>query len=264
MQSLATQDGDGLVNEMASSLVLATPPPPALTARNTGLQYIRGAVGSPVCVAFSVFAACVGLGYAGILGAAVAMLAVVMLGMCSTRYRFVRRHLDRQAQIRERCKRESARLRQLRPTGPVRQQQYIELRELVEQIERTDASEASRYDLQDLLDHFVRLAVSHQRCLEALRLAGSHDLPQTTLAIETASHRSKRRRDIVARRVKHREECLRRVERLADELEAVDELVRLVAQRAACPAIDPDLGREIERRLWELDEVDAAYDQLSA
>jgi hypothetical protein len=64
--------------------------------------------------------------------------------------------------------------------------------------------------------------------------------------------------------VKHREECLRRVERLADELEAVDELVRLVAQRAACPAIDPDLGREIERRLWELDEVDAAYDQLSA
>jgi hypothetical protein len=42
------------------------------------------------------------------------------------------------------------------------------------------------------------------------------------------------------------------------------ELVRLVAQRVACPAIDPELGREIERRLWELDEVDAAYAQLSA
>jgi hypothetical protein len=79
-----------------------------------------------------------------------------------------------------------------------------------------------------------------------------------------AIERSKRRRDIVARRVRHREECLRRVEQLADELEAIDELVRLVAQRAACPTVDPDLGKEIERRLWELDEVDAAYDQLSA
>lgn len=252
MQPLASETGLGLA-------VFAAPPP-ALTARNTSLAYMRGAVGSPVCVAFAVFAACVGLGYAGLIGAFMAMIAVVGLGAASTRYRFVRRHLDRQAQIRERCKRESVRLRQLRPTGPVRQQQYIELRELVEQIERTDPQEAARFDLQDLLDHFVSLATSHQRCLEALRLAGSHDLPQNTLALD----RSKRRRDIVARRVKHREECLRRVERLSDELEAIDELVRLVAQRAACPMMDPDLGREIERRLWELDEVDAAYDQLSA
>ena len=240
--------------------IFAAAPHPALMTRNTSLTYVRGAVGSPVCVAFAVFAACVGLGYAGLLGAFVAMMAVVGMGVASTRYAFVRRHLDRQAQIRERCKRESIRLRQLRPTGPVRQQQYIELRELVEQIERNDPQEAARFDLQDLLDHFVRLATSHQKCLEALRLAGSHDLPQNTLALE----RSKRRRDIVARRVKHREECLRRVERLADELEAIDELVRLVAQRAACPEMDTDLGREIERRLWELDEVDAAYDQLSA
>lgn len=243
-----------------NGLAVLAAPTPALAARNTSLTYMRGAVGSPVCVAFAVFAACLGLGYAGLVGAFVAMLTVVALGVASTRYAFVRRHLDRQAQIRDRCKRESTRLRQLRPTGPVRQQQYVELRELVEQVERTDPNEAARFELQDLLDHFVTLAVSHQRCLEALRLAGSHDLPQHTLALE----RSKRRRDIVARRVKHREECLRRVERLADELEATDELVRLVAQRAACPSIDPDLGREIERRLWELDEVDAAYDQLSA
>lgn len=256
---------NGIMQPLASTngLVLASAPPPALTARNTSLSYMRGAVGSPVCVAFAVFAACVGLGYAGLLGAFVAMLAMVTVGAASTRYKFVRRHLDRQAQIRERCRRESARLKQLRPTGPVRQQQYIELRELVEQIERTDPVEASRFDLQDLLDHFVRLATSHQRCLEALRLAGSHDLPSTT-TIALDSNRSKRRREIVARRIKHREECLRRIERLADELDAIDELVRLVAQRVACPAVDPELGREIERRLWELDEVDEAYDQLSA
>ena len=242
---------------------LTTIPPPVLTARNSNLAYMRGAICSPVCVAVTVFASCVGLGYAGVLGALVAMLSVIILGISTTRYRFVRRHLDRQAELRERCRRESSRLRQLRPTGPVRQQQYIELRELVEQIERTDADDARRFELQDLLDHFVRLAMSHQRCLDALRLAATHDLPQsvqTSLAID----RNKRRRDIVARRVRHREECLRRVERLADELEAIDELVRLVAQRTACPEVDPEVGREIERRLWELDEVDAAYDQLSA
>ncbi|MDQ3367432.1 MAG: hypothetical protein M3680_18570 [Myxococcota bacterium] len=243
-----------------SGLVLA--PPPALTVRNTNLTYVRGAIGSPVCVAVAVFAACVGLGYAGLIGAVLAMLAVLGLGASATRYRFVRTHLDRQAQIRERCRREAVRLKLLRPTGPVRQQQYIELRELVEEIERTDEAEANRFELQDLLEHFVRLSISHQRCLEALRLAGSHDLPHT-IPIGDAT-RSKRRREIMARRVRHREECLRRVERLSDELEAIDELVRLVAQRTACPALDPDLDREIERRLWELDEVDAALDQLSA
>jgi hypothetical protein len=247
---------------LASQNGLVLAPPPALTARSTNLTYIRGAIGSPVCVAFAVFAACVGLGYAGLIGAIVAMLAVLGFGASATRYGFVRRHLDRQAQIRERCRREAARLKQLRPTGPVRQQQYIELRELVEEIERTDQAEAARFELQDLLDHFVRLAVSHQRCLEALRLAGSHDLPHAIPIVD--STRSKRRREIMARRLRHREECLHRVERLADELEAIDELVRLVAQRTACPALDPDLDREIERRLWELDEVDAALDQLSA
>lgn len=251
MQPVASQNG----------LVLA-PPPPALTARNTNLTYIRGAVGSPICVAVAVFAACVGLGYAGLIGAMLALFVVAGLGASSTKYAFVRRHLDRQAEIRERCRREATRLKQLRPTGPVRQQQYIELRELVEEIERSDAGEARRFELQDLLDHFVRLSISHQKCLEALRLAGSHDLPQA-IPISDAT-RSKRRREIMARRLRHREECLRRVERIADELEAIDELVRLVAQRVACPALDPELEREIERRLWELDEVDAALNQLSA
>ena len=54
------------------------------------------------------------------------------------------------------------------------------------------------------------------------------------------------------------------MEKLADELEATDELVRLVAQRVACPEIDGELDRELDRRLWELDEVDAALHQLSA
>jgi hypothetical protein len=229
---------------------------------STGLAYVGGAVGSPLCVAIAVFAACAGLGFAGLLGALAAVVAVIGLAAMLSRSPAVRHHLDIQAELRERGRREAHRLKQLRPAGPVRQQQYLELRELVEQVERFDAAEAERFELQDLLDHFVRLSLHHQRCLDALRIAGSHELPQTSSLGDPA--KSKRRREIMARRLRHREECLERIDRITDELDALDELVRLVAQRVACPAIEPDLEREIERRLWELDEVEAALRQLSA
>jgi len=245
-----------------SRLVHAPPQPAFTTQRPTALTYMRGAVASPICIAITVFAACLGIGYAGIIGAMVAMFAVIALGAMSGRYKFVQRHLDRQAQLRIRAHRETRRLRFLRPSGPVRQTQYLELRDLVEHIERTDPAEALRFELQDLLDHYIRLAVGHQRCFEALRLAGGNELP---VAIPiTDANKSKRRREIQARRIRHRDECMRRLENLVDELDAVDELIRLVAQRAACPANPPELDREIERRLWELDEVDTALEQLSA
>jgi hypothetical protein len=241
---------------------LASVRAPATQQGSTGLAYAGGAVGSPVSVATAVFAACAGLGFAGMYGALVAMLAVMGLAIAASRSQLVRRHLDAQAQLRERCRCETQRLRQLRPTGPVRQQQYIELRDLVEQVERMDAAEAARFELQDLLDHFVRLSLHHQRCLEAVRLGGPHEL-SAAIPISDAT-RAKRRREILQRRLRHRDECLARLERLADEIDAVDELVRLVAQRVACPSLEPDLDRELERRLWELDEVDAALRQLSA
>jgi hypothetical protein len=153
-------------------------------------------------------------------------------------------------------------MRLLKPTGPVRHQQYCDLRDIVGDIEKSDAAEATRFELQSLLDHFVTLAASHQKCLDSLRLAGSSDLPRTLPVPDP--HRSQRRRDIMARRLRHRDECVRRIEHLADELEAIDELVRLCAQRVACPQLDTDLDREIERRLWEIDAVDAALSQLSA
>lgn len=228
----------------------------------TALTYVRGALFNPVSLSVMAFAVCVGVGYAGMIGALVALLAFVAVGAGSTRYRFVRHQLDKQFEYRLRQKRELERMKLLKPTGPVRQQQYCDLRDLVTEIEKTDPSEANRFELQPLLDHFIGLAVSHQKCLDSLRLAGSSDLPRSLPLPDP--HRSLRRREIMARRLRHRDECVRRIERLADELEAVDELVRLVAQRVACPELDADLDREIERRLWELDEVDAALNQLSA
>jgi hypothetical protein len=237
-------------------LVLVTP------QAQTALTYVRGALFNPVSLSVMAFTVCVGVGYAGILGAMVAMIAFVAIGVTSTRHRFIRRQLDRQLEYRLRQRREAERLKALKPAGPVRQQQYCDLRDLVADIERTDPHEAKRFELQELLDHFVTLAISHQKCLDSLRLAGSSDLPRTLPLPDP--NRSVRRREIMARRLRHRDECVRRIERLADELEATDELVRLVAQRVACPSLDGDLDREIERRLWELDEVDDALNQLSA
>jgi hypothetical protein len=237
-------------------LALAVQSPSTITRRG-GLHYVRGALASPVCVASTVFATCVGISCAGTLGAMLAVTAIISLCIMMARFGIVRRYLDRQGVYVEIAKREASRLRQLRPAGPARVQQYGELRRLVEEIENSDPAEAERFELQDLLDHYTRISVSHYKCLEALRFA--HD---TSLA--TQPLRAGRRRQILDRRVAHRDACLRRVERLGDELEAIDELIRLCAQRVACPELDLDLDREIDRRLWELDEVDAALTRLSA
>jgi hypothetical protein len=246
---------------MHPSRGLVLVPPPTLTTRGSALAYVRGAVVSPVCISMTVFASCLGVGLGGIVGALGAFVIVALMITASTRYGFVRRHLDRESQTRIRCAREHRRLKLLRPAGPVRIHQYLELRQLVEETENMDPAEAARFELQDLLEHFSQLANTHQRCLDALRLAGSHDLPA---AIPIDSTRSKRRREIQSRRMRHREACLARIDRLAEELEAVDELIRLVAQRIACPIDEVDMDREVDRRLGELDEIDAAIQTLSA
>jgi hypothetical protein len=235
---------------------------PNLPAGTSRLGYVRGSVANPVCVAVAVFAGCIGLGYAGLLAAVLAVLAVLVIGVHAARYRLVRSYVDSQARARESARRECRRLKLLEPTGATRQQHYQELRVLVEEIERLDDPEATRFELQDLLDHFVGLAVNHQRCVDSLRLSGANALPATPPIGEAA--KSKRCREIIQRRIRHRDDCVQRMERIADELECIDEMVRLIAQRTAGPLADGDLDRELDRRLWELDEVDAALHQLSA
>jgi hypothetical protein len=226
------------------------------------LTYVRASVASPVSLAVAMFAGCLGFGSAGLVGAVIAVLVVLLLAANISRHRRVRAYIDEQNRIRERAQREAHRLKLLRPTGTTRMQHYNELRGLVDEIERIDRSQAERFELQDLLDHFVRLAVDHQRCNDSLRLAGADALPATTPI--TQGSKSKRRRDILQRRIRHREQCVRMMDKLVDELEGIAELVRLIAQRTACPGFDVELDREIDRRLWELDELDDALHQLSA
>lgn len=236
--------------------------PSALPPGTSRLTYVRGAVGNPVSVAVAVFAGCIGLGYAGTIGAVIAVLAVLVVSAHAAGYRFVRGYVDRHERNRVKARRESRRVKQLHPTGSARQQHYGELRVLVDELELRDEAEVGRFELQDLLDHFVRIAVDHQRCLDSLRLAGANALPSALPAGELG--KSRRRGDLLQRRIRHRDECVRRMEKLSEELDNIDELIRLVAQRIVCPALDADLEREVDRRLWELDEVDAAFHQLSA
>ncbi|HEY0480770.1 MAG TPA: hypothetical protein VGD37_24820 [Kofleriaceae bacterium] len=236
--------------------------PSKLPATTPRLAYARGAVASPVCVAATLFAACLGVGYAGLLGAVIATLVVLVLGVNMSRYRRVREYLDVQARLQTRARRHCRRLKQVRRTSPVRLRHYDELRVLVEEIERLDECEAARFELQDLLDHFVELAVHHQRCIDALRLSRADALPAMPPLPEIG--RSSRRGEIIQRRIRHRDECVRRMAQITDEIEGVDQLIRLVAQRTACANLDVELDREIDRRLWELDEVDSALHQLSA
>src|SRR3569623_327253 len=146
--------------------------------QQTALTYVRGALFNPVSLSVLAFAVCVGVGYAGMIGALIAMATFIALGSSATRYRYVRHQLDKQFEYRVKQKREADRMKLLKPAGPVRQQQYADLRDLVGEIERTDPSEAQRFELQELLAHFVSLAVSHQKCLDSLRLAGTRDLPR--------------------------------------------------------------------------------------
>jgi hypothetical protein len=223
-------------------MTLALLPSQSAIARRGGLHYVRGAIASPVCVATTVFATCVGVSVAGALGATLAVALIVGACIALTRFGILRRHLDRQGVFVEEARRDASR-------------QYGVLRALVEEIERSDPAEAQRFELQDLLEHFTQIAVAHHRCLDSLRYAQD---------VGFASPTATRRRAVHARRLPPPDACLVRIVRLADELDAIDELVRLCAQRVACPAVDPELDRELDRRLWELDEVDAALAKLSA
>jgi hypothetical protein len=245
-----------LVTPLASHVQLAIP---ARLAQHSALAYAGATVASPLSVAMLAFSACVGVGYTGVLGAVVLCALVVAIAIATSCSRRVRRVLDGHFEFRAKTRRVAERQRLLRGAGPVRQHQYAELRDLVSEIERVDPAEVERFELAELLDTFVRLIARHQRCLEWMRRAGGNDLP-----VVAPSSLPSKRRDLLTRRIRHREECMARIARLVDDIESIDELVHLIAQRGACPPEDLEVARDIERRMWELDEVDAALAQMSA
>lgn len=197
---------------------------------------IIGVIGGIVSIPMSLFSG------AGLVGAAAV----------ATRFRGVRDYLARKADLRARMERESTRSAEIRRAGPERMTQYDELRKLVEGCERRDPVQSQRLDLEALLEYFVRLATTHARCLEAL--TAKESLPTSSLQAESVS--TKRHAEIQVRREKHRGVCMNELGRIADEIAAVDELVRFVSQRIACAQIDSLIGGEIDRILVDLHMTD--------
>jgi hypothetical protein len=228
----------------------------AVTKPRSPTHYVRGAMLHPTSVTVLSTAVCFAACYAGLLAAMLTITGALVVAVGATRSAFVRGHLDAWAARQRHRQRDHVRTRRVEVAGPARSHQYRELADLVDEIEEADPKASARYELEGLLDQFVELARTHHRCVESLRFAPSGESPFV--------ERSRMRSDILARRVRRREETAKRIARLSDELASIEELLHLIAHSVATSPSSQDTDAELERRLWELDEVETAMAELRA
>lgn len=229
----------------------------ALVPSRRAAEYVRHLLAHPIALVALSCATSLSAVLGGALVAAIVAPAVVAAGGGLACLAPMQRLLERDLATRAKRDRERGRLLRLEPAGPVRQQQYVDLRDLVDGIERAHSVAATRYELQALLDQYVEIAVAHTRYRRALDTA----MPTT---IELGRERSERTKGIIVRRQRHHDASKQRLDVLADHLEAVEHLVRLIAARAACPQVYDTMDAEIDRRVCELDLDDEALRELAA
>jgi hypothetical protein len=213
------------------------------------------------------YSALVGLGTALLMASVVlaAAVAVTLVGVAwiAAGSQTVQRAIDRRRENELRRERRMFRERRMMRAG-VQTLGLIELSALVDGIEGDRDGSITQYELDDLLDHYVALAVAHERCLAALRATDRIGLARQLGHLPNdASEATRCRRALIERRIACWDRCQTRAQQLEDELAATVDLVRLIAQRAACPDDPLELGA-VARRLAELDLEDAALAQLEA
>jgi hypothetical protein len=160
------------------------------------VSYTLRAIANPISVTAISGVICWMIGRHDYFGAG--FLTVMMLALIAdvASCRYVRVRLDRASERRARDRRVIARLDSLCAMTEARRLEYIELHNLVDEI---DGGRQTKLELQELLDRFVKLAAQHARCLQ---ICGAH-----TPALRT--------------------------QRVADHLDTIGELIRLVAGRLA-------------------------------
>jgi len=201
-------------------------------ARANDLTYVRSAIVSRPALSASVFAVCLGLGYAG----SPAPPSPWSRSSCSVRCPrdtgSSQRHLRPPGRSSDARARETARLGALRPSAcapdPVPRAAHPGRADRA-----TDPVEPSGFELQELPRALRAPADGHRRCFDALRIAGSND-PRSLSRSRRLEGRS------VAARSRRDESASRRVPvppgaPRGRAPRPVDELVRLLAQRTACP-----------------------------
>lgn len=185
----------------------------------------------------------------------------VMLGACVSRER-LRAGFAARAARRAHAARRRARERALDGSGFGAGEALAELAGLVDGIVANAPEIAARLELEDLLDRHVTLALARER---AVRAAAMFDRGQLELARDACfadPSIDRRRLELCERRLRTQEQCEARVHQLGNELSLIADLIRLIAQRVAYPE-EPALDDRIERYLVEMDEQDAACEQLA-
>lgn len=236
----------------------AAPALPAATPRHT---YLVHALSHPLS-SLTVLAGVSAGVYLGSI-AIVLLMAVVALGeawFLAGRKSF-QRSIDEYQVRQRRAARRRGREDRLEMYSMAREQ-LVELHQALDELERLDGGRIERrFELEELLDHYVDVALAHDRCLRALRSTDRGDLLRQLReqrALEGGGSRS--RQKLLERRVEVWDTCRRRADRLADEMASISELIRLLVQRASCPEV-PDLD-DVTRRLLDLDDADAALREL--
>lgn len=163
---------------------------------------------------------------------------------------------------RARAARYRARERALAATTLGGRETLIELTRLIDEMGITPRDLAAPFELEDLLDRHVALALAHEQASRAAMMFDRAQLERAHDAYRADPAADKRRLDLYERRLHAHDECQARVAALANELALVADLVRLLAQRAACPD-EPTQDDRIERRLAEIDELDDVRKQLA-
>lgn len=196
----------------------------------------------------------------GLLGA----LSLLPLGVYLVRPRgSVRDHMIAWLRRAQRKQAERRRRRRLRSAGALRQYQYAELRRLAVHVHGR-----ARCEIEELLERFVTLSIAHEHLVDALARAIATDvriLGDVTGALADDPQMCVRVRDIRSRRRQHRRSMRERADHMADDLEALVDLVQLLVARALLPVGDAlELQHEVDRRLSLLDDSEAAMAMLSS
>ena len=191
----------------------------------------------------------------GVLGLASILAARASGARCRAMLlaRAVRRARDRRRRGRE---------DELATTTLGARESLAELTKLVDDIESTAPDVAMRFELEDLLDRHVVLALAHERSVRATAMFDRGQLERTRDALRADPAADTRRIALCERRLQAHLRSQARVDQLANELALLADLIRLIAQRVACPD-EPALDDRIERQLAELDEDDVVRAQLA-
>ena len=190
---------------------------------------------------------------AGLMAAVASLAAVAAAAVLAVQWRPIRRLVTRAVEATERSRRAALREARLEEARSSRRGDLVELACLIEEIHRNDATATA--EVEQVVDAFVERAVRSERLSTAVAPAAAICLP----AIEPGDRSAALHRELMQRRAAHHDQCMRRARALDRELDAILELVRLVAQRTACPTdLDDEADDLIERRLWEMDLRDEA------